>query len=46
MEFNSVIKKREKYIKYTPKDLYNIGKYASEYGPSAFVQKFKIKFPK
>ena len=42
----TIAKKKEKgpYKKYTAKDRYNIGKYASDNGPIPAVQKFRLKF--
>ena len=37
--------KRTKYIKWTERDRYEIGKYASVYGPAATVKNFKQRFP-
>ena len=37
--------KRSKYIRWSEKDRYNIGKYASVNGPAAAVRKFKQQFP-
>ena len=45
-ELQNSSKKRQSYVKYTPEDRYEIGKYASENGPISSVRKFKIKFPK
>ena len=41
----TIVKNKEKgpYKKYTGKDRYNIGKYASENGPVAAEQKFRLK---
>ena len=41
----TIVKNIEKgpYKKYTGKDRYNIGKYASENGPVAAEQKFRLK---
>lgn len=43
---DSIKPSRSSYKKYTPKDRYRIGKYASETGSTAAVRKFKDKFPK
>ena len=45
-ELDGSLKKWESYVKYTPEDLYRIGKYGSENGPAAAVRKFKSRFPK
>ena len=37
--------KRSKYMKWSEKDRYEIGKYASLNGPAATVRKFKQRFP-
>jgi len=37
--------KRSKYIKWNENDRYEIGKYASIYGPAAAVRQFNQRFP-
>ena len=43
-EISSSQKNRKPYFRWTDKDRYSIGKYASEHGNTAAVRKFKSKF--
>ena len=43
---NLTPRRTEKYVKYTDSDRYLIGKYGSEYGPTAAVKRHRGRYPK